>query len=70
MSVSASPARHSAYQLRYRALDQRSRALAFPCDADGHVDLDALSEAARNDYFFARAVVGGQFTRPSVQANA
>jgi hypothetical protein len=70
MNVSASLAVHSAYQLRYGALANGARALAFPCDVHGHVDLDSLSEAARNDYFYARAVVGRQFTWPCVQANA
>lgn len=70
MNTSPYPAGPGAYQLCYSALDERSGALAFPCDVDGHVDLDALSEAARNDYFYARAVVGGQFTRPCVQASA
>jgi hypothetical protein len=70
MNASATLALHSAYQLRYSALDSGGRGLAFPCDVHGHVDLDSLSEAARNDYFYARAAVGRQFTRPSVQAIA
>ena len=29
-------------------------------------DLDALSEAGRNHFFFARTVVGSEFTMPTV----
>jgi len=68
MDVSASVPVRASYQLRYGALGAGGRALAFPCDAHGRVDIDSLSDAARNDYFFARAVVGRDVTRPSVQA--
>ena len=57
------------YQLRYSALSGRGHELAFPCDDHGRVDIDSLSEAARNDYFYARAVVGREFDRPSIQTN-
>ena len=58
---------HAAYRLCFRHLFSEGRALAFPCDGDGRVDLDALSERARNNYFYARAVVGREFAWPSVQ---
>ena len=70
MIVSASTRDQISYQLRYSAMRDGRRGLAFPCDADGRVDIDSLSEAARNDYFYARAVVGRDFNRPSVQMNA
>jgi len=54
------------YQIRFESLRDRSRAMAFCCDAQGHVALDALGERARIDYFFARAMVGREFARPSV----
>ena len=57
------------YQLRFSALGDGHRSLAFPCDARGQVDIDSLSDKARNDYFFARALVGGEFARPCVQLN-
>jgi len=57
------------YQLRYQSLKQEGGALAFPCDAQGHVELNDLSERARNDYLFARAVVGFHFARPAVVEN-
>ena len=42
------------FELRFDSLFQEGRALAFPCDAHGRVDLDGLSERARSNYFFAR----------------
>ncbi len=34
------------YQRRFRSLFDEGRALAFPCDAQGHVDMDTLSPRA------------------------
>lgn len=55
------------YELRFESLFQAGRALAFPCDAQGGVRLDALSERARQNYLFARAVVGREYAVPVVQ---
>jgi hypothetical protein len=55
------------FELRFQSLFAEGRALAFPCDAAGRVDLDALSERARGNYFFARGVVGRDYTLPSVE---
>lgn len=57
------------YELRFQSLFNQGRALAFPCDAGGHVDLDALSERARENYFYARAVVGFEYAQPAVMAD-
>ena len=54
------------FELCFRSLFDEGRALAFPCDALGVVDLDRLSERARNNYFFARSVVGRDFALPAV----
>lgn len=54
------------YELRFQSLFSEGRALAFPCDATGHVYLDALSERAMENYLYARAVVGREFATPSV----
>jgi len=55
------------FELRFCPLFTDRRGYAFPCDRDGHVDLDALSERARNNYFYARAVVGREVAVPVVQ---
>lgn len=56
-----------AYELRFQSLFSEGRALAFPCDGEGHVALDALSERARLNYLYARAVVGREYAVPVVQ---
>lgn len=57
----------SAYQLRFASLFPTRHSLTFPCDARGQVALDSLSERSRNNYFFARAVVGRDFAWPVVE---
>ncbi|MGJ7512619.1 hypothetical protein [Variovorax sp. GT1P44] len=54
------------FEIRFRSLFHEGRGFAFPCDAAGHVDLDALSERGRCSYLFARAMVGREFAAPSV----
>ena len=56
------------FELRFNSLFDEGRAFSFPCDATGRVDLDALSERARNNYLFARSVIGREFTHPAVRA--
>ena len=33
------------YELRFQSLPDAGRAYVFPCDAAGHVDMDALTDA-------------------------
>jgi hypothetical protein len=54
------------YELRFESLFKQGRAMAFPCDASGHVMLDELSERARSNYLYARAVVGREYATPAV----
>lgn len=56
-----------AFVLRFDSLVQPGRALAFPCDPAGHVDLDGLSPRARTNYLFARAMIGREFACPAVR---
>jgi len=55
------------FELYFRSLFAQGRSLAFPCDAAGHVDMDALSDAERQRYFYARTVVGREFSQPAVE---
>ena len=57
----------SQYELRFLCLYGTGRGYAFPCDPQGRVDLNRLSERARNNYLYARAVVGREFAAPAVQ---
>jgi hypothetical protein len=58
------------HQLRFHSLREAERACAFPCDAIGQVDIDALGDQARNNYLYARAMVGMEFSPPVVQPSA
>lgn len=65
-ATAASAATAAPYWLRFQSLFNQGRALMFPCDAQGQVDLDALSERARENYFYARTVIGREFAQPDV----
>ena len=69
MNPSTLQNRTEGFELRFASLFHEGRGLAFPCDAAGRVDLDALSERARNNYFYARAVGGREFARHVLPAN-
>jgi len=60
--------RSDAYQLCFRSLFHSGRGYAFPCDPAGQVNLDDMSERARNNYFYARAMVGRELSAPAVEA--
>ncbi|WP_366919307.1 hypothetical protein [Variovorax ginsengisoli] len=56
-----------AYELRFNALATDRRSFSFPCDAAGHVDLDALSQRVFNNYLYARAMMGREVSWPDVR---
>ncbi len=58
---------NASYEIRFQSLFDAGRALCFPCDAQGHVPMDALSERARDNYLYARAVVGREYAYPCVR---
>jgi hypothetical protein len=55
------------YELCFKSLFDSGRGYAFPCDSRGRVDLNELSDRARVNYLFARAVVGRELAAPAVQ---
>jgi len=55
------------YELRFQSLFGIGRGYVFPCDPKGRVDLNQLSDRARNNYLFARAVVGRELAAPAVR---
>ena len=55
------------FELRFQSLFDNGRGFAFPCDPKGLVDLDQLSDRARSNYLYARAVVGRELAFPAVQ---
>lgn len=65
MNITATHAEAS-YELRFESLFHAGRALTFPCDERGEVHMDTLSPRARDNYLYARAVVGREFCPPAV----
>jgi hypothetical protein len=58
------------FELRFQSLFDSGRGYAFPCDPEGHVDLDQLSERMRNNYLYARAMVGRELSVPAVTCSS
>ncbi len=56
----------AAYELRFKSLFDEGRAYSFPCDVAGQVNMDSLSDRARVNYLYARAVVGRELSMPAV----
>jgi hypothetical protein len=54
------------YELRFQSLYEPGRALSFPCDSQGRVDTERLSEKARDNLRTARALVGSEWSTPEV----
>ncbi|HSV61649.1 MAG TPA: hypothetical protein VLJ19_22395 [Variovorax sp.] len=55
------------FELRFQSLFHTGCEYAFPCDPTGQVDLDSLSERARNDYLYARVMVGRELAVPALR---
>ena len=53
------------FELAFRSLHEGT-ALTFPCDREGNVDLDSLSDREKNTYLFARAMVGREYAVPLI----
>jgi hypothetical protein len=60
------PASPAHYELRFVNLFNAGRGFAFPCDIQGQVDIGALSERGRCNYFYARVVIGHELSLPVV----
>ena len=59
--------RSESFVLCFRSIFNTGRGYAFPCDANGRVDLDQLSERVRINYLYARAMVGRELGVPAVE---
>lgn len=55
------------YELRFQSLFHSGRGFAFPCDLQGRVEMDSLSDRERANYLFARAMVGRELAMPAVR---
>jgi hypothetical protein len=64
-SLPAEP--ETTHLLHFEPLGASGAGLDIPCDPQGRVGLDALGDKLRNDYFFARALIGRLFAKPTVK---
>jgi len=55
------------FQLCFQSLYRSGRGYSFPCNPQGLVDLNQLSERMRANYLFARAMVGRELAVPAVE---
>lgn len=57
----------NSFRLCFRSVLDQGQGYSFPCDLHGRVDLDALTEIARIDYLYARAMVGRELFAPAIE---
>jgi len=67
MNSTITPQPVACYELHFPSTRHSGLGWAFPCDAKGHVDMDAMNDRVRNNYLFARAVVGLEVDVPRVR---
>ncbi len=54
------------YELRFQSLFHTGRGVSFPCDRQGAVHWEALSERARASFLRAQEQVGREYAAPAV----
>ena len=54
------------YELRFTSLFNRGRGYVFPCDAEGHVDVEGLTDRCCRNYQRARTAIGKDLSIPVV----
>lgn len=55
------------HELHFVSLHDPGRSFVIPCDEGGHVDLDKLPARLLNTYLGARAMIGRDYTYPTVE---
>jgi len=55
------------YELRFQSLFHAGRALSFPCDRQGEVQWDAMTDGARASFLRAQGSIGREWASPAVQ---
>ena len=64
MTSSSNPCEH---RLLFVSLFHPGRGVSVPCDPDGEVHMEDLSERMKNAYLAARALVGREYALPIVE---
>jgi hypothetical protein len=54
----------SRYELRFASIFNAGSGYIFPCDRQGHVNIDTLGTKARANYLYARTLIGREFFSP------
>ncbi|WP_343629212.1 hypothetical protein [Roseateles sp.] len=67
LHISTEQSQATCFEIRFESLFDAGRGMSFPCDQEGHVDLDSLPPRARNNYLFARAMVGKDYLPPAIR---
>ncbi|KQY81358.1 hypothetical protein ASD35_05910 [Pelomonas sp. Root1444] len=65
--AAAQSSAQATHLLHFEPLTAGDAGLDVPCDPQGRVGLDALGDKLRNDYFFARTLIGRLFAAPTVR---
>ena len=65
LDIGAPGAAGSTFEVRYAALNGGA-GLAFPCNAEGLVDVDRLTDRGRANYLRASSLVGRDYCAPEV----
>jgi hypothetical protein len=68
MLQSTSAQAAASYEIRFQSLFKEGRALSFPCDREGRVDLDQANDRLRSNYMLARAMLGREYAMPVILA--
>jgi hypothetical protein len=66
MSSSFTPSGAERYEIRFQSLFHTGRAVSFPCDRQGRVQVEGLSDRARKCYEQARSRVGSEYATPAI----
>ena len=56
------------FVLCFQSLYHAGKRLVFPCDRQGHVNMDSLGYRALNNYLYARTLIGREFGWPKVES--
>lgn len=65
--VPATPGEAATHLLHFEPLTAQTEGMDFPCDPQGRVRLDSWTSRLRNEYIFARALMGRHFAPPTVR---
>lgn len=66
MDITPSTPQPLLFEVHFAEFHRAGRGYCFPCDGLGRVDINALSDRARNNYLYARAMVGREIATPQV----